>query len=261
MIQQQQQHTRYNRFTPLKPIQNQPQPYHPVRCKRTGSVLNPFCQVDFRSKLWTCPFSLQRNHFPPHYAQHITETNLPAELIPDFTTIEYKLPSRKAGPPVFLYVVDTCLDKKDLDELKDSINQSLSLIPDDSLVGLISFGRMVHVHELSSEGMPRSYYFRGHKDYSAPAVQELLGLVPKGRRQALKGGVTPADATKRFLQPKSECEFALEQILEDLQPDPWQRKQGQRHQRCTGVAMSVAIGFLEMTVRGVRAHVSVYGVA
>ena len=162
---------------------------------------------------------------------------------------------------MFLYVVDTCLDKKDLDELKDSINQSLSLIPDDSLVGLISFGRMVHVHELSSEGMPRSYYFRGHKDYSAPAVQELLGLVPKGRRQALKGGVTPADATKRFLQPKSECEFALEQILEDLQPDPWQRKQGQRHQRCTGVAMSVAIGLLEMTVRGVRAHVSVYGVA
>ena len=102
--------------------------------------------------------------------------------------------------------------------------------------------------------MPRSYYFRGHKDYTAPAVQELLGLVPSGRRQALKGGVTPADATKRFLRPKSECEFALEQILDDLQPDPWQRKQGQRHQRCTGVAMSVAIGLLEMTVpkRGSR---------
>lgn len=256
------------RFTPLKPIQTQPQPYHPVRCKRTGSVLNPFCQIDFRSKLWTCPFSLQRNHFPPHYAQHITETNLPAELIPEYTTLEYKLPSRRAGPPVFLYVVDTCVDEKELEELKDSIQQSLMAIPDESLVGLITFGRMVQVHEIGSTAsneddedeskqmpMPKSYYFRGHKEYSGPVVQELLGLAPKGRRQALKGGATTTPVeTRRFLCPKGDCEFMLEQILDDLQPDPWQRKQGQRHHRCTGVAMSVAVGLLEMTVpkRGAR---------
>ena len=33
--------------------------YDPVRCKNSncGAILNPWCQVDFRSKLWTCPFA------------------------------------------------------------------------------------------------------------------------------------------------------------------------------------------------------------
>lgn len=29
--------------------------------------------VDFRSKVWTCPFCMTRNHFPPHYAENISE--------------------------------------------------------------------------------------------------------------------------------------------------------------------------------------------
>ena len=48
-------------------------------------------QVDFRTKLWTCPFCAARNHFPPHYAENISETSLPAELISQFTTVEYEL--------------------------------------------------------------------------------------------------------------------------------------------------------------------------
>jgi len=41
-----------------------------------------YSQVDFRTKLWSCPFCLARNNFPPHYAENIGESNLPAELIP-----------------------------------------------------------------------------------------------------------------------------------------------------------------------------------
>jgi protein transport protein SEC23 len=70
-------------------------PYEPVRCSSIScsAVLNPYCQVDFRSKLWVCPFCNNRNHFPPHYAENISEQNLPAELIPQFTTCEYELPT------------------------------------------------------------------------------------------------------------------------------------------------------------------------
>lgn len=53
-----------------------------------------------------------------------------------------------AGPPVFLFVVDTCQDDDELKELKDSIQQSLNLLPDDAMVGLITFGAMVHVQEV-----------------------------------------------------------------------------------------------------------------
>ena len=48
---------------------------------------------------------------------------------------------------------------------------ALSLLPTDALVGLITFGRMVHIHELNCEGMTRSYVFRGTKDFTAKQIQ------------------------------------------------------------------------------------------
>ena len=113
-------------YTPLKPINELPLlPYEPVVCKGTcPSILNPFCRIDFKAKMWICPFCFQRNHFPPHY-NDINENNLPAELIPNYTTIEYALPRAPAGPPVFLWVVDTCLVESELQALKDSLEQVL----------------------------------------------------------------------------------------------------------------------------------------
>lgn len=80
-------------FTPLKerldlPVLN----YEPVLCTRTTcrAILNPFCSVDYRAKIWICNFCLQRNNFPPQYAG-ISEQLQPAELSPQFTTIEYTL--------------------------------------------------------------------------------------------------------------------------------------------------------------------------
>jgi len=46
--------------------------------------------------------------------------------------------------------------------------------------------------------------------------------------------------------PVNECEFALNSILDDLQPDPWSTKQGNRPARCTGTALNIAISMLEM---------------
>src|SRR5581483_5477729 len=101
-----------------------------------------FSQIDVRGKLWICPFCLQRNAFPPHY-KDISNTNLPAELLPKFTTIEYTLARAAQVPPIFLFVVDTCLEDDDLKALKDSLVVSLSLLPPHALVGLITFGTMV----------------------------------------------------------------------------------------------------------------------
>ena len=68
-----------------------------VAGKTCKSILNPFCRIDFNAKIWVCPFCFQRNHFPPHYSE-VSENNLPAELIPNYTTIEYALPRAPAGP-------------------------------------------------------------------------------------------------------------------------------------------------------------------
>ncbi|KAH8096262.1 hypothetical protein JL720_3623 [Aureococcus anophagefferens] len=186
--------------------------------------------VDYRTKLWTCPFCLGRNHFPPHYAENITETNLPAELIPQFTTVEYELQARGAGPPVFLFVLDTCLPESELDSLKDSIQQTLNLLPENALVGLITFGAHVLVHEIGFGECHKSVAFRGAKDYTTQRVQELLNVSgaarggqgaaqPQGQQQQAAGGREPAIG--RYLMTVGDCSFTVESILEDLQKDPW----------------------------------------
>jgi protein transport protein SEC23 len=68
---------------------------------------------------------------------------MPLELQPQFTTIEYILNKSASAPPIFLYVIDTCLDDSDLQALKDTLIVSLSLLPPTALIGLISYGTMV----------------------------------------------------------------------------------------------------------------------
>ncbi|KAJ7396606.1 Sec23 B, coat complex II component [Pitangus sulphuratus] len=160
-------------LTPLKErLDLPPVQYEPVLCSRPTckAVLNPLCQVDYRAKLWACNFCFQRNQFPPAYAG-ISEVSQPAELMPQFSTIEYVVQRGPQTPLIFLYVVDTCLEEEDLQALKESLQMSLSLLPANALVGLITFGRMVQVHELSSEGISKSYVFRGTKDLTAKQIQ------------------------------------------------------------------------------------------
>ena len=64
--------------------------------------------MDFRAKLWVCNFCFNRNTFPPQYAA-ISEGNVPAELIPQFSTLEYTITRAPTMPPVFLFVVSKWL--------------------------------------------------------------------------------------------------------------------------------------------------------
>ena len=47
------------------------------------------------------------------------------------------------APPIFVFVVDTCQEDDSLQAVKDSLIMSLSLLPPNALVGLITFGTMV----------------------------------------------------------------------------------------------------------------------
>jgi protein transport protein SEC23 len=87
--------------------------------------------------------------------------------MPDFTTIEYILPPAAGQPapakPIFLLMVDTAVDSEELSELKDSLQQSINFIPEDALIGLVTYGRMVFVHELGFQHCPKAYVFKGDK--------------------------------------------------------------------------------------------------
>jgi protein transport protein SEC23 len=239
--------------------------YEPVACKPPcRAVLNPYCQVDTRARLWQCPFCLNRNPLPAHY-KDISQDAVPPELLPTSTTIEYRLPRPAPNPPIFLFVIDTCQEEDSLKALKDSIIMALSLLPPHALVGLITYGTMTQVHEIGYAECPKSYVFRGSKDYNKQQVQEMLGLVAGGGvRQNLPvqpGRAPPAvtmGAAARFLLPVQQAEFQLTNVLEQLQKDPWPVANDKRPLRCTGVALAVAVGLLESQFQNSGARIMLF---
>lgn len=258
-------------YTPLKERdENAPLlQYEPVTCRAPcRAVLNPFCQVDMRARIWICPFCLQRNSLPPHY-KDISENQIPPELHPGSTTIEYRLSRPAPNPPVFVFVLDTCQEEDSLKALTESIINALDLLPPHALVGLVTFGTMTQVHELGYTECAKSYVFRGNKDYAAKQVQEMLGLTMGGgvrpgmqpQMQPQPGRPAPpmmGGASTRFLLPKQQCEVQLTSVLESLQKDPWPVANDKRAVRCTGVALSVAVGILETSFQNSGARIMLF---
>ncbi|KRX20342.1 Protein transport protein Sec23A [Trichinella nelsoni] len=249
-------------YTPFKERSNEtlrppPLNYDPVLCTRPSckAILNPYVQVDFRAKAWICPFCFQRNPFPPHYAR-IAEDNVPPELIPHFTTVEYTLTRAPCLPPIFLFLLDTCVNADELKALKASIMTALSLLPPEAIVGLVTFDRMVQVHELNAQGMSRAYVFRGDKVVSQKQLQDVLvanigrqplmavGQLPKQPQSV--GGKAQAVPTNKFLQPIHQCHMAITELLEEIEQNPWNVVPTHRPLRCTGAALSVAVTLLEV---------------
>ncbi|KAG7118012.1 Protein transport protein SEC23 like [Verticillium longisporum] len=205
-------------YTPLKEKPETPLlHFEPVTCKQPcRSVLNPFCSVDVRARLWICPFCLSRNPLPPHY-KDITQNAIPPELHPSNTTIEYRLSRPAPSPPIFLYVVDTCQEDDSLSALKESLVMSLAELPQNALVGLITYGTMAQVHEIGYN-----------------------------------------ECAKSFLLPVSQCEFQLTKALEQLQKDPWPVANDRRSLRCSGVALSVAVGLLESSFQNAGGRIMLF---
>lgn len=231
--------------------------YDPVSCKTCGSVLNPYCSVDFAAKIWTCPFCHTRNHFPPHYAG-ISEASVPAELFPQYSTLEYSLPRLGAqSPPAYVFVLDTCVPEDELLAAKTAVQQALTMVPEYAQVGLVTFGTHVHVHELGFSECPKAYVFRGTKDYAAAQVQEQLGLHsqaaqrrgagPGSPQKGGGGGPAPVPGSRpgnRFILPLSECDFAVNQALEELQRDAFPAVAASRPSRALGTAVQVAAALM-----------------
>lgn len=82
----------------------------------------------------------------------------------------------------------------------------------------------------------------------------MLGLTSSGLRPGLvqqQQQIPPArpinqmSPAARFILPVHQCEFQLTKVIEQLQKDPWPVANDRRNLRCTGVALSVAVGLLE----------------
>jgi protein transport protein SEC23 len=214
--------------------------YPPVTCN-CGAAVSPYAVVNYDNKMWVCQCTT-RNYFPQQY-QDISETNMPLELYPDCTTIEYLVPATTQYPPIYIFIVDTAVSEDELEVCKSTLVQALSMMPDNCLVGLISFGTHVHVHELQSSVMSKVYVFRGTGDFSPPAVATQLGFraMARSQQQARTPQYDGILATK-FLVSLEDAEYQISSALENLQPDAFAPPSDHRKARCTGTAVQVAAG-------------------
>ena len=67
------------------------------------------------------------------------------------------------SPMIFMFVVDTSMIEE-MAFLKSALSQAIELLPDYSSAGLITFGTLVHVHELGFGEIPKTYISKGSKD-------------------------------------------------------------------------------------------------
>jgi len=116
------------------------------------------------------------------------------------------------------------------------------------------------VHELGYAECSKSYVFRGGKEYQPKQIQDMLGLSAQARAAPRPGQPMPQQTfgAARFLLPVQQCEFQLTGILEALARDPWPVANDKRALRCTGVALSVAVGLLETTFPNTGARIMLF---
>jgi len=120
---------------------------------------------------------------------------------------------------------------------------------------------MAQVHEIGYTECAKSYVFRGSKEYAAKQVQEMLGLTQPAMRPGMpaqQGRPMPVGPAARFLLPVQQAEFQLTKALEQLQKDPWPVASDRRNLRCTGVALSVAVGLLETSFQNAGGRIMLF---
>lgn len=234
-------------YTPLKQVSNlQILDYEPLLCANCSSVLNPYCNVDFRSKYWECPFCLKKNLFPPNYAQNISETTLPPEMIAEYNTVEYNLEKKGlSNHPVVFFAIDIAIEEDELMQLKEKIQVVIDNLPDDAGIGLLTFGTMVNLLEVGFTDFPKLHVFKGDKSYSAQEIQEALGFISKNDPRK-----DNKSSSKRFILPKKDCAFSVSSFLDELSIDLFPKKEYHRRQNCGGLALNTAITLLETVCNG-----------
>lgn len=58
-------------------------------------------------------------------------------------------------------MLDTCMIDEEFGFARSSVKRAVGLLPDEALVGFVSFGTQVHVHELGFSDLAKVYVFRG----------------------------------------------------------------------------------------------------
>ncbi|KAG8370330.1 hypothetical protein BUALT_Bualt14G0105600 [Buddleja alternifolia] len=282
--------------TPLTPFSELPiLPYEPLYCSQCGAVLSPYSRVDYASKIWVCPFCYRKNPFPKSYA-HINENNIPAELFPTYSTVEYHLGSglgsggvlgrsgsgrlgMRSNSSSFSSVSAYAGSGSGLDWAGVGIGVGPAFVfVVDSCSSEEELGALKRELRHAITRLPENVlvglvvFDSMVRVYDLGFTECLRVVIFHGEREVSSEqvkeflglhqikqsyGNTSAVRKQGFLLPMSECEFNIMTAIEDIHSSPLV-KPGHRPIRSTGVAISVAVGLLEGCLINTGSRVMVF---
>lgn len=73
-------------------------------------------------------------------------------------------------------MVDICVEEEELQKIKESLQLAIDILPEDTKIGLITFGTTVFVHEVFFTICPRKVVFRGSLDIVPQTLEQQLNL-------------------------------------------------------------------------------------
>jgi len=144
-----------------------------------------------------------------------------------------------------MFLIDIALDEDELNQLKESIQEIISNLPQDCQIGIITYGRMCNVIELGSTDFPISYALNGEKSYKSFEIQELLGFLVRSNNSQNEGTFVNSSHRPKFIMPVNEVSFFVNSFLDDLQPEGWSKEPETRDSNCVGLAINTAVSILE----------------
>lgn len=218
----------------------------PLPCGNCKSILNPYCILDSNSRGWSCSICNYRNQFPPQI------TSIPTEVNPSLLDVEYILPPMNGmvlqKPIVFVYVVDLALESDELEALKDSLIESVQLLPPSSMISIITYGKNVNIYEIDSgsEGIVSSYTFNGQREYTKDEIATKLGLKQNSNKQNQQQQHHHQTTNRegRFFQRLNMSEYTVTKIIELFKADSFKVEKYHRRERATGCAINIAFSIL-----------------
>lgn len=201
----------------------------PIACSTCHGIISPYASLDPSHQYWGCPFCQARNLMSANH-----RNDLQYVFDPTAMDIEYVLPSDIKLQSVFMFVIDLGLDSHELDSLKETLINTLELLPQDCQIGIITFGKNVNVYELKHLENFKCHSFNGVKSYSKDEVAQKLNLFPNKN----------ASVNNRFIQSLDFHQYNLTQFIQSLKPDGFKVENYHRRERATGTALSIASNLL-----------------
>jgi len=208
-------------------------------CK-CGGYLNPFVIRDFKSNIWICSFCSNRNQINNEINSEITCLHQMNN-----STFEHTVTTMpNYGTTAYIFVIDTNFDNKNFSLCKAAIVQASQLIAKSSILGLISFGSYVSIHEISLYFCPKAHVFYSSREKDV--FDERIGFKIK---TTIEERISNFKGLNKFMLPVSECLDSFINITKILYQDPKLMKLDKRPFRCTGSAIQIATTLLSTSCK------------